>query len=84
MFGKGDPYVEMNLDKQMARSATVNSNHDPEMNFEATFNDSDKISQNINPAIFHTDIGKDDFLGNAIIDLEKVQKHQFLLNKWID
>ena len=36
MFGKGDPYVEMNLVKQVARSATVNSNHDPEMNFEAT------------------------------------------------
>ena len=72
MFGKGDPYVEMNLVKQMGRSATANSNHDPEMNFEATFNDSGKISQSINPVIFHTVIGKDDFLGNVIIDLEKV------------
>ena len=31
MFGKGDPYVEMNLVKQVAESANVNSNHDPEM-----------------------------------------------------
>ena len=44
MFGRADPYVEMNLDKQRAKSATVRNNHDPEWNFEATFDISDKKS----------------------------------------
>ena len=74
----------MNLDKQRARSATVKSNHDPERNFEATFNIYDKISQNLSPAIFDADIGKDDSLGSAVIDLGKFQEQQFLLNQWID
>ena len=58
MFGRADPYVEMNLDKQRAKSATVRNNHDPEWNFEATFNISDKTSLNLNPASLDADIGK--------------------------
>ena len=74
----------MNLDKQRARSATVKSNYDPKWNCEATFNIYDKISQNLNPAIFDADIGKDAILGNAVIDLGKFQEQQFLLNQWIN
>ena len=81
MFGRADPYVEMNLDKQRAKSATVRNNHDPQWNFEATFNISDKRSQNLNPAIFDADIGKDDFLGSTVIDLGKLQEQLFLLNQ---
>merc|ERR1711892_893752 len=32
MFGKADPYVEMTLGKQKAKSATVKNNHNPEWN----------------------------------------------------
>merc|ERR1711872_1171993 len=83
MFGKADPYVKLTLDNQKAKSATVKNNHNPEWNFEAIFNISDKTSQNLNLAVFDDDIGKDDSLGSAVIDLRKLQEQQHLLNQWI-
>merc|ERR1711915_1015845 len=83
MFGKADPYVKLTLDNQMAKSATVKNNHNPEWNFEAIFNISDKTSQNLNLAVFDDDIGKDDSLGSAVIDMRKLQEQQLLLNQWI-
>merc|ERR1711877_107088 len=83
MFGKADPYVKLTLDNQKAKSATVKNNHNPEWNFEAIFNISDKTSQNLNLAVFDDDIGKDDSLGSAVIDLRKLQEPQLLLNQWI-
>merc|ERR1712083_1198665 len=83
MFGKADPYVKLTLDNQKAKSATVKNNHNPEWNFEAIFNISDKTSQNLNLAVFDDDIGKDDSLGSAVIDLRKLHEQQLLLNQWI-
>merc|ERR1712142_1191389 len=83
MFGKADPYVKLTLDNQKAKSATVKNNHNPEWNFEAIFNISDKTSQNLNLAVFDDDIGKDESLGSAVIDLRKLQEQQLLLNQWI-
>merc|ERR1711872_638068 len=83
MFGKADPYVKLTLDNQKAKSATVKNNRNPEWNFEAIFNISDKTSQNLNLAVFDDDIGKDDSLGSAVIDLRKLQEQQHLLNQWI-
>merc|ERR1711872_224991 len=60
-----------------AKAATVKNNHNPEWNFEAIFNISDKTSQNLNLAVF------DDYLGSAVIDLRKLQEQQLLLNQWI-
>merc|ERR1711872_803995 len=77
MFGKADPYVKLTLDNQKAKSATVKNNHNPEWNFEAIFNISDKTSQNLNLAVF------DDDIGSAVIDLRKLQEQQLLLNQWI-
>ena len=64
----------MTLDNQKAKSATVKNNHNPGWNFEATFNRSDKVSQNLNNAAFDDGIGKDDSLGSAVIDLRKLQE----------
>merc|ERR1711915_801360 len=83
MFGKADPYVKLTLDNQKAKSATVKNNHNPDWNFEAIFNISDKTRQNLNLAVFDDDIGKDDYLGSAVIDLRKLQEQQLLLNQWI-
>ena len=74
MFGKADPYEKLTLDIQKAKSATVKNNHDPEWNFEAILNISDKTSQNLNLAVFDEDVGKDNSLGNAVIDLRKLQE----------
>merc|ERR1711915_1076329 len=84
MFGKADPYVKLTLDNEKAKSATVKNNHNPEWNFEAIFNISDKTSQNLNLAVFDYDIGKDDSLGSAVIDMRKLQEQQLLLNQWIN
>merc|ERR1712083_470120 len=81
MFGKADPYVKLTLDNQKAKSATVKNNHNPDWNFEAIFNISDKTRQNLNLAVFDDDIGKDDYLGSAVIDLRKLQEQQLLLNQ---
>merc|ERR1712228_46840 len=83
MGGKADPYVKLTLDNQKAKSATVKNNHNPEWNFEAIFNISDKTSQNLNLAVFDDDIGKDDSLGSAVLDLRKLQEQQLLFNQWI-
>ena len=80
MFGRADPYVIINLENQKAKSSTVKNNHEPGWDFEATFNISYKTSQNVNLAIFDDDIGKDNYLGSAVINLRKLQEQQFLLN----
>merc|ERR1712083_446671 len=87
MFGKADPYVKLTLDNQKAKSATVENDHNPEWNFEAIFNISKKTSQNLNIAVFDDDIGKDDSLGSAVIDLRKLQEQQLFLTNgllWIN
>merc|ERR1711892_1575890 len=82
-FGKADPYVKITLDKQKAKSATVKNNHNPEWNFKAAFDINESTTENITIAVFDDDFGKDDSLGNAIVDISKVQEQKRLLNQWI-
>merc|ERR1712128_70584 len=82
-FGKADPYVQITLDKQKAKSATVKNNHNPEWNFKAAFDINESTTENITIAVFDDDFGKDDSLGNAIVDISKVQEQKQLLNQWI-
>merc|ERR1712106_1137747 len=83
MLGKADPYVEITLGKQKAKSATVKNNYNPEWNFKATFDVDQNTRENINIAVFDDDFGKDDSLGTTLIDISKVQEHHQLLNQWI-
>merc|ERR1712123_480749 len=83
MFGKADPYVKMTLGKQKAKSATVKNNHNPEWNFKSTFDVDQNTTEGIKISVFDDDFGKDDSLGSTILDLNKVQEHQQLLNQWI-
>merc|ERR1712128_258101 len=82
-FGKADPYVNMTLGEQKAKSATVKNNHNPEWNFKATFDVDQNTKEGINIAVFDEDFGKDDSLGSTILDISKVQEHTKLLNHWI-
>merc|ERR1712106_89440 len=72
-FGKADPSIKITLDKQKAKSATVKNNHNPEWNFKAAFDINESTTENITIAVFDDDFGKDDSLGNAIVDISKVQ-----------
>merc|ERR1739838_492616 len=83
MLGKADPYVKITLGKQKARSGTVKNNHNPEWNFKTIFDVDQNTSEGINIEVFDDDFGKDDSLGNTLLDISKVQEHQQLLNQWI-
>merc|ERR1711970_1287748 len=63
-FGKADPYVKLTYGKQKAKSKTVKNNHNPEWNFEATFDIDENSADGVNIAVFDDDFGKDDSLGN--------------------
>merc|ERR1711892_896960 len=82
-FGKADPYVKMTLGNQKAKSATVKNNHNPEWNFEATFEIDENTSEGVNIAVFDDDFGKDDFLGSKTLDIHSIQEHKQMLNQWI-
>merc|ERR1712106_341803 len=83
MLGKADPYVKLTLGKQKAKSGTVKNNHNPDWNFKAIFYVDQNSSEGINIEVFDDDFGKDDSLGNTLLDICKVQEHQKLLNQWI-
>merc|ERR1712173_307816 len=82
-FGKADPYVKITYGKQKAKSKTVKNNHNPEWNFEATFDIDENSAEGVNIAVFGDDFGKDDSLGNKTMDIIVIQEQQKLLNQWI-
>merc|ERR1712002_339503 len=82
-FGKADPYVKIKYGKQKAKSKTVKNNHNPEWNFEATFDIDENSAEGVNIAVFDDDFGKDDSLGNKTMDIIVIQEQQKLLNQWI-
>eukprot|EP00091_Calanus_sinicus_P008313 TRINITY_DN2033_c0_g1_i9.p1 TRINITY_DN2033_c0_g1~~TRINITY_DN2033_c0_g1_i9.p1 ORF type:complete len:498 (+),score=158.41 TRINITY_DN2033_c0_g1_i9:82-1575(+) len=83
IFGKADPYVKMSLGKQKAKSLTVKNNHNPEWNFKATFDIDESTAENIDIAVFDDDLGKDDSLGNKLLDISSIQEQKQLINQWI-
>merc|ERR1712121_282002 len=83
MFGKPDPYVRITLDKQKAKSVTVNNNYNPEWNFTSTFEIDGNTSDEICISLFDDDIGKDDTLGDTTIDIRSIQEEGNLLNRWV-
>ena len=82
-FGKADPYVKLTYGKQKAKSKTIKNNHNPEWNFEATFDIDENSAEGVNIAVFDDDFGKDDSLGNKTMDIVVIQEKQKLLNQWI-
>merc|ERR1712142_652847 len=82
-FGKADPYVKIKYGKQKAKSKTVKNNHNPEWNFEATFDIDENSSEGLNIAVFDDDFGEDHSLGNKTMDIIDIQENMKVLNKWI-
>merc|ERR1712151_1468115 len=75
--------VKITYGKQKAKSKTVKNNHNPEWNFEATFDIDENSSEGLNIAVFDDDFGKDDSLGNKTMDIIDIQENMKVLNKWI-
>ena len=61
----------------------MKNNHNPEWNFEATFDIDENSAEGVNIAVFDDDFGKDDSLGNKTMDIAVIQEKQKLLNQWI-
>merc|ERR1719369_2345036 len=71
MMGKADPYVVLKYANQKEQSPTVNNDQNPVWNFTALF-DIDKPENEITIELFDEDIGKDDFLGKAMVDVKSI------------
>merc|ERR1712168_1767681 len=83
MFGKADPYVHITLGKQKAKSKTVKNNHNPEWNFDATFEVDQNTPETMRVDVFDEDLGKDDILGHKVLDISTVLEKKKLQNEWI-
>merc|ERR1712061_932992 len=69
-FQKADPYVVISLGSQTFKSQKVKNNLNPEWNHEVTFSLDQHSLEDINIIIYDWDrFGKDDPMGNAILDL---------------
>merc|ERR1712106_529592 len=83
MFGKADPYVILTHGDQKAKSKTIKNNYNPEWNFTAKFDVKQEATDGITISVFDDDIGKDDALGQKILDISSLQEYQNLKNQWI-
>ena len=72
-FGKGDHYVVLTIGDKQYRSETINNNQDPEWQFKSTVKLNDGMPNKIKLEVFDDDIGKDDYLGQATIDISQDQ-----------
>merc|ERR1711915_672104 len=82
MFGKANPYVTLSMGKQKAKSATVKNCHNPEWNYKAAFDVDETTPHEINISVFDN-VGKDDSLGNSVLDISSIQEKSQLINQWI-
>merc|ERR1711884_608315 len=74
-FQKADPYVVLSLGSQTFKSQKVKNNLNPEWNHEVTFSLDQHSLEDINIIIYDWDrFGKDDPMGNAILDLHHAIK----------
>ena len=83
MFGKADPYVNIMLDAQKAKSTTVKDNHNPEWNFTSTFDVDKNTTEKMKIEVFDEDLGKDDSLGSTLLDISSIKTIRHIKDQWI-
>jgi len=83
LVGKADPYVVLKYGTQSEKSATVNNNHNPVWHVTGCFDVDEQSSNEVTIEVFDDDIGKDDFLGKAIIDIRELFEAKEFVNKWV-
>jgi len=82
LVGKADPYVVLTHGNQKEKSATVNNNHNPVWHITGVFDVHDQSPNQIIIEVFDDDIGKDDFLGKAVINIKEICEAKEMLNQW--
>ena len=81
--GKADPYVVMTYGTQTEKSATVDNNHNPVWHVTGYFDVEEDSTSEITFEVFDEDVGKDDALGKATINIQDVLEASDFVNKWI-
>jgi len=83
-FGKSDPYVVLEHGTQKEKSETVYNDQDPVWHVTGCFDVHQQSSNEITIEVFDEDtIGKDDYLGKAIIDIQELFEAKEFFNKWV-
>jgi len=82
LFGKVDPYVLLKLGESKKMSKPVKNNHDPEWNFNAKFDIGVNTPKHIILEVYDDDLGKDDLLGTANIELRQIFENHHFPNQW--
>ena len=81
--GKADPYVVMTYGTQTEKSATKDNNHNPVWHVTGYFDVEEDSTSEITFEVFDEDVGKDDTLGKARINIQDILEASDLVNKWI-
>jgi len=83
-FGKPDPYTLIKYGDLSIRTDTIKNNLNPEWEFSTVIVSHKKKSKTLTLQVFDEDVGKDDPLGHAEIDIESIVKDNVkIVNKWI-
>ncbi|XP_023322578.1 uncharacterized protein LOC111696970 isoform X15 [Eurytemora carolleeae] len=72
VFGKSDPYVVVEYDRHKFRSKTVKNHLNPKFEFAVDLQVDKNSSDEIYINLFDEDIGKDDALGFAVLNVEEL------------
>jgi len=83
LVGKADPYVVLSYGSQKEKSTTANNDHNPVWHVTGYFDVVEQSSNEITIEVFDDDIGKDDFLGKAIINIKEICESKEFINHWI-
>jgi Ca2+-dependent lipid-binding protein len=83
LIGKADPYVAIKIGEQTIRTKTVKNNQNPEWDFDFNFDITQDSPESLLLQVFDEDIGKDDDLGEARIELAEIVNKTTITNQWI-
>merc|ERR1711892_275930 len=83
MFGKADPYIIIRYLDAKLKSKTVKNSVNPDWDFTTNIDIIDERDQEVLLQVFDDDIGKDDPMGQAIINLKEFKEKGSVSNQWI-
>lgn len=83
LVGKADPYVVLQYGQQKIKSLTVNNNQNPVWHLTGYLDIEQEGSPELLIELFDEDVGKDESLGQTIIDIQEMCRGQEMVNNWI-
>merc|ERR1711872_996935 len=81
LIGKSDPYVVVEHDKKKFKSKTIKNNQNPVWEFVMEKKLYESSVEDIKISVFDEDIGKDDPMGYAFLNMQDLKKNKIITNK---